>query len=182
MSAFRRRADRGLRLIAEAHPDYQTSNMEQAPLASRLAQRLKWPIALIGGGSAAMAGANVLNWVPDRLADYTAATVATAAACMFVCAVFDMRFQRAVSALNADLRAETRRKGWVSRITGAGLPMVNRVLLAVSILLLAVIAVAAGGHPSAAELGFAGFFLVCCTQIALMVRGQPTDRWVSFFS
>jgi len=158
--------------------------MGNDPFASRLAERLRWPVALIGGMSAIGAAANLLNWAPDRMTTYTAAAVGFAAASMFLCAVFDMRLHRAVSALNAERRAEARRRGWFSRLTGAGLPVGDRVLRWVSAALLAVALVAGNvsRHAPAATLSFAGFFLVVVAQIALMARGCPADRFVPPFS
>lgn len=158
--------------------------MDNNPFASRLAERLRWPIALIGGVSAAVASGNLLNLAPDRVTTFAAVAVALVAASMFLCAVFDMRLQRAVSALNAERRAEARRKGAFSRLTGVGLPAGDRVLLAVSVPLLAVTLFAGNvaHRVPAAALGFAGFFLVVVAQIALMARGHPTDRFVPPFS
>ena len=139
---------------------------------------------MIGGMSATVASGNLLNWAPDRVTTYAAVAVALIAVSMFLCAVFDVRLQRAVSALNAERRAEARRRGWFSRLTGVGLLAGDRVLLAVSVPLLAV-ALFAGNvahRAPAATLGFAGFFLVVVAQIALMARGRPTDRFAPPFS
>jgi hypothetical protein len=105
------------------------------------------------------------------------------AAIMSLCSVFDMRLQKAVLAMNAERRLEARRRGWLSRLTGWGLPVGDRVLFAVS-LALWVVLMAAGfsRHGPAVALGIAGFFLVCVAQIALMARGYPTDRFVGLFS
>jgi hypothetical protein len=158
--------------------------MDNDPFASRVAARLKWPIALVGAGSAMTALSNLLNWASDRVTTYAAVVVAVAATGMFLCAVFDMRLQRAVLHLNADRRAEAKRLGWLTRLTGIGLPAGDRVLLALSVALLA-ITVFAGNGPHRlppAALGFAGFFLVTVAQIALMARGQPTDRFAPPFT
>jgi hypothetical protein len=158
--------------------------MDDDPFVSRLARRLRWPIALVGGASAAIASADLLSWAPDRLTVYTAVAVGVAAAILFLCAVFDMKLQRAVSALNADRRASARQRGWVARITGFGLPAGDRVLLVVALPLLLVTLVAANGYhrAPAAGLGFAGFFLIVVAQLALMARSQPTDRFLPPFS
>ena len=157
--------------------------MEDNPLASRLAERFRWPIALVGGASAVVAAANLLSWVPDHLTAYTAASVGIAAAAFFCCAVFDMKLQRAVSALNFDRRAEARKRGWLTRLTGFSLPLGDRLLHAIAMFLLLVTLVAANIYhrAPAAGLGFAGFFLICVAQIALMARGQPTDRFMPPF-
>ena len=159
--------------------------MDNDPFASRLAERLRWPIAFIGAVSAAVAAGNLSDRTSDRVTTIAAAAVALVAASMFLCAVFDMRLQRAVSALNAERRAEAKRRGWFSWLTGFGLPGIgDRVLLAVSVPLLAVALVAGnvGHHAPAAALSFAGFFLVTVAQIALMVRGRATDRVAAPFS
>ena len=152
--------------------------MDDKLLASRLAERFRWPIALAGGTSAALVGANLLSWFPDKLTVDAALAVGVAAAVMFCCGVFDMKFQRAVSALNFSRRSEARRRGWLTRLTGCGLPSGDRLLWSVAIILLIVTLVAGNIYHRfpAAILGFAGFFLLCMAQIALMVRGQPTDR------
>jgi hypothetical protein len=147
--------------------------MEDGPFASRLAERFRWPIVLIGGASAVVTVANLASWVTDRATIYAAAGVGVIAVIMFVCAIFDMRFQRAVAAVNADRESEAKRRGWLSRLTGAGLPMGDRPLLAINILQIILVLFVANvmPHGPAAALSFAGFFLVCMTRIALFVRG-----------
>jgi hypothetical protein len=154
--------------------------MDGGPFISRLADRLRWPIALTGVASALIAVADLLTGIADRVTVYAACAVGLCAVIVFVCAVFDMRFQRAVSVLNAERRAEARRRGWLSRLTGVGLPMGDPLLLSVSSLLLIVTLVAGNlvHHGPAAMLGFAGFSLVGMAQAALMTRGYPKDRFV----
>jgi hypothetical protein len=155
--------------------------MSDVALASRLAERFRWPIALTGGASVAMAAADLLSWVSDRLTFYAAAGVGVIAAAMFFCAVVDMKFQRAVFALNADRRAEARKRRWLSVLAGEGLPVEDRVLLAINWLLLTVSLFAAdvANRAPAAALGFAGCFLVGVALISLMAaRGYPADWFV----
>ncbi len=151
--------------------------MEDAPLASRLAERLRWPIAVTGVGAAIVVVADLISWVPDRVTVYAAAAIGTAAGALFICAVFDMKLQRAVSALNADRRADAKRRGWLARLTGVGLPLGDRPLVAAGWILLVVTYYAANmAHRApAAALGFAGFFLVRMAQIVLAARNYPTD-------
>ncbi|HLY79597.1 MAG TPA: hypothetical protein VKQ70_09505, partial [Caulobacteraceae bacterium] len=158
--------------------------MKDDPLASRLAQRLRWPIALVGLAAALGAAADLLSMVPDWLTVYAAAIVGFAAAGMFLCAVFDVKLQRAVSAMNASRRAEARRRGWLSRLTGFGLPTGDPLLGLVGLALLIVTNVAGDIYhrAAAAGLGFAGFFLVGAAAIAVMARGYPTDHLVSPFT
>ena len=83
--------------------------MDTEVLASRLATRLRLPIAAVGVASLLLAIANLfLHVVDDRLIIVAATVVGIAAVVLFLCAVFDMRFQRALSALNAERRAEAR--------------------------------------------------------------------------
>lgn len=158
--------------------------MDNDPFASRLAERLKWPIALTGAAAVLIATADLLSWVPDRVTAYTAAAVGVGAGIMLLCAALDMRLQRAVSALNAERRREAQGRSWLSRLPGlVRLRGVDRDLFAVGFALLLVISVAANVSPRgpAAALAFAGFFLICVAQIALMARGYPTDRFVPPF-
>lgn len=153
--------------------------METDLFATRLATRFRLPIAAVGIASLLLAVANLFfDAVDDRLIIVAATVVGIAAAGLFLCAVFDMRFQRAVSALNAERRAEARDKGRLSRLTGWGLPVGDRLLVALSFPLLASCLVAANYFhrgPTTALL-FAAFALVGLAQMALMVRGQATDR------
>ena len=158
--------------------------MEDSPFASRLAERIRWPIALSGAAAAMVAVADLMSWVSSRVTIYAAAAIGMAAGALFFCAVFDMKLQRAMSALNADRRAEARRRGWLARLTGIGLPIGDRALFATG-LILAIVTLFATNiahHEPAAALGFAGFFLVCVAHIALMARGYPTDQFVPPFS
>ncbi|MFZ4607516.1 MAG: hypothetical protein ACOYM5_14800 [Caulobacter sp.] len=158
--------------------------MEDISLTSRLADRFRWPIALIGGVSAMLAVADLASWIPQELTAYAAAAVGVPAAALFCCAAFDMKLQRAVSALNFERRAEARQQGLFVRLTGIGLPSGDGVLAAVAIVLLIVTLIAANFYhrAPATGLGFAGFFLVVIVRIALMARGQRTDRFMPPFS
>jgi hypothetical protein len=159
--------------------------MDTDLFASRLATRLRLPIAAVGVASLLLAIANLfLHVVGDQLIVVAATVVGVAAAGMFLSAVFDMRFQRAVSALNAERRAEARENGSLSRLTGWGLPVGDRLLVTVSLPLLVMALVAANyfHRPPATALLVAAFALVGLAQMALMVRGQPTDRWFDPFS
>lgn len=154
--------------------------MDTDLFASRLATRLRLPIAAVGAASLLLAIANLfLQAVDDRLIVVAATVVGVAALGMFVCAIFDTRFQRAVSALNAERRAEARKKGRLARLTGWGLPVGDRLLVAVNLPVLIMCFVAANyfHRLPATALLFAAFVLVGLAQMALMVRGQPTDRW-----
>ena len=87
--------------------------------ACRLATRLRLPIAAVGLTSLLLAIANLFpHVVDDQLIVVAATVVGVAAAGMFLSAVFDMRFRRAVSALNAQRRAQARENGRLSRLTG----------------------------------------------------------------
>lgn len=159
--------------------------MDTDLFASRLAKRLRVPIAGVGVASLLLGAANLfLGVVGNRLIVVAATVVGIAALGMFLCAVFDMRFQRAVSALNSERRAEARAKGRLPRLTGWGLPMGDRLLLAVSLPLMVMCLVAANyfHRGSTAALLFAAFALVGMAQVAMMVRGQPTDRWFDPFA
>lgn len=158
--------------------------MEDIALTSRLADRFRLPIALIGGVSAMLAVADLASWVPQELTAYAVAAVGVPAAALFCCAVFDMKLQRAVSALNFERRAEVRQRGLFIKLTGIGLPSGDGVLAAVAIVLLIVTLIAAifFHRAPATGLGFAGFFLVTVARIALMARLQPTDRFIPPFS
>ena len=154
--------------------------METDLFATRLATRFRLPIAAVGIASFLLAGANLFfDAVDDRLIIVAAAVVGIAAVGLFLCALLDMRFQRAISGLNAERRKEGRDKGRLSRLTGWGLPVGDRLLVAVSLPLLAICLVAANYFhrgPTTALL-FAAFALVGLAQLALMVRDRPTDRW-----
>ena len=154
--------------------------METDLFATRVATRFRLPIAAVGIASLLLAVGNLLfEAVNNRLIIVAAAMVGIAAVGLFLCAVFDARFQRAVSALNAKRRRAARNKGRLSRLTGWGLPVGDPLLLGVSLPLLAACLVAANHFhrgPTTALL-FGAFALVGLTQIALMVRGQSTDRW-----
>jgi hypothetical protein len=153
--------------------------MEEVPLPSRLAQRLRWPVAMVGGASAVFAIADLLSWVPDQLTAYAAVGVGLSGATFFFCAVFNMKFQRAVAALNFGRRREGRERGGLIRLMGFGLPVADRVLPAFATLSLIVMLVAKIDHRvSAAALSFASFFLLCVIQIGLIARGQPTSPYL----
>jgi len=154
--------------------------MDTDLFASRLATRLRLPIAAIGVASLLLAIANlVCHAVGERLVIVAASVVGAVAILLFVCAVFDIRFQRALSTLNAKRRTEAREKGRLSRLTGWSLLLGDRLLATVSWPLLLMFLVAANyfHRLPATALLFAAFALVALAQIALMVRGQPTDRW-----
>jgi len=159
--------------------------MDTDLFASRLATRFRLPIAAVGAASLLLAIANLFfDAVNDRLIVLAATAVGVAAVAMFLCAVFDMRFQRALSSLNAERRAEARKKGRWSKFTGWGLPVGDRLLMTVSLPLLVVCLMAANlfHRGPATALLFAAFALVGLAQMALMVRGQPPDRWFDPFA
>ena len=149
--------------------------MESEVFASRLATRLRLPIGGIGIASLLLAVADLFfHAVGDRLMIVVAAVVGIAAVALFLCIVSDVRFQRAVSALNAERRAQAREKGR-SSMTGWGLPIGDPLLAAVSLPLLAMCLVAANyfHRGPATALLLAAFGLVALAQMALMVRGRP---------
>jgi hypothetical protein len=151
--------------------------MTSDPFASRLAPRIKLPVALVGVTSAALGAANLLSEsVPDKVATYAAVGVGAPAALLFFCMVFDMRFQRAVSALNAERRGQFR--------AGRGVSGGDPLLLAIAVALI-MEGLAAGGvfhRAPTAALAFAACALVIMANIALMVRGYPSDAFKDFFS
>jgi hypothetical protein len=149
-----------------------------------LASRFRLPIAAVALISAALAAANIAQFLSDRAAMCVAIGVGVAAATMFFCAVFDMRLQKAVSALNAERRAQARALGTrAARLLGWGLPVGDRLLFAVSLPLLVVGLISANvfNHLAAAALSFAAFFLTVMTNIALTARTYPTDRFMGPF-
>lgn len=158
--------------------------METDPRASQLAARFRYPIAAIGVASFLVAIANLfLHVVDDRIIGAAAAVVSFAAAGMFACAVLDGRFQRALSALNGERRTRARQRGLLSGLTSWGLPSGDRLLVTVGVPLLVMGLVAANDFHDGAvtALLFSAFALVGLAQMALMVRRQPTDRWVDPF-
>lgn len=157
--------------------------MHREPLASRLASRFRLPIAAVALISAALGAANTAQLLSDRAATYVAIGVGVVAATMFFWAVFDMRLQKAVSALNAERRVQARALGTRARLLGWGLPIGDRLLFAVSLPLLVVGLVSANvfNHLSAAALSFAAFFLTVITNIALTARTYPTDQFMGPF-
>jgi hypothetical protein len=154
-------------------------------LATRLAMRLRLPIAAVGVGSLFLAVANLfLDAVDDRLIGIAAMVVGAAAAAMFLVCVSDQRFQRAVSALNARRRTQAREKGRSSRLPGWELLPGDRLLVTVNVPLLVMTLIAANSihRLPATLLLIAAFALGGMAQIALLVRGQPTDRWFDPFA
>jgi hypothetical protein len=149
-------------------------------LATRLALRSRIAVTMIAAVCAGVAAADLLRPTFDRAATYAAIAVGAAAAIPFLCAVFDTRFHKALSMLNAERRARARELGWMARLAGVGLPVGDHVLF-VAGLVLAALAVVSGlaDHAAAAALGLAAFLLVAMTQIALMVRGYPSDRFAA---
>jgi hypothetical protein len=102
---------------------------------------------------------------------------------MFFCAVFDARLQKAVSALNAERRAQARASGMRARLLGWGLPVGDRLLFIVSLppLVVGLISAYVFNQLPATALCFAAFFLSAMTNIALMARSYPTDRFMGPF-
>lgn len=136
---------------------------------------MRLPIAAIGLASAGLAVANAAASAPDRVTVAAAAVVACCAATLFLCATLDPGFHRSLSALNADRLLRARELGWSARLFGLGLPVGDRLLFYVG--LIALLATLAASnlwhHLPAAALGFAAFFLIGVTQIAIMVRDAP---------
>jgi hypothetical protein len=110
----------------------------------------------------------------------TAWIVGFPAAALFAAGVCDMRLQNAVSALNAERRLAARTKGWKGRLFGWGLPVGDPMLFALTLVLVseAVFSADIVGRWPATALCLAACALVIITQIALMARGYPTDRYV----
>jgi hypothetical protein len=152
-------------------------------LATRLAARLRLPFVAVGGLSAVVAIANLFSLAPDSVTIALAFLVAAAGGSLFFCEVFDGRFHNALSALNAEFRQKARAVGWSARLFGLGLPIGDKLPFVVGLLPLATALVAAEGLHKLPPtvLAFAGFWLICITQIALMVRGYPDDRFVPYF-
>jgi hypothetical protein len=131
--------------------------MARDPFVSRLAERFRFAIMLIGAASAALVAGNLLTpLIGDRFVQYAASGVGILAAAMFACAVFDPRLMRAISALNAERRAETQRPWWRRFLPGLDLP-VDRLLFAVGLALIVVTFLAANVfyREAASALGFA---------------------------
>ncbi len=141
----------------------------------RLAVRCRIPVAVAGVVSAVLGIANLLSpIVSDALAQSVALAVGVAAAVMFLSATFDPRFHRAISAINAERRAQARALGWQARLLGWGLPTGDPLLVAVCLLLAAeiLVSVSFAHHFPSAILGLAAFFLAGMTSIALSVGGR----------
>jgi hypothetical protein len=157
--------------------------MESARPATRLAQIFRWPIVLVSAacGLVVAADMTVTRIAPEALFG-GAAAVAAAGVILFLTAVLDMRFQRAVSALNAELRAEARKRGGLSRL-GVGFRSIDPLLMALMLLLLLVVWFCGALHraPDAA-LGAAALWLLGCAQVAGAARGYPTDKFVPPFA
>lgn len=152
--------------------------MESDLLASKLASRFRGPVAVIGAASAVLAIANGMRLgVPDIVAYAAAGATGLLAASIFICSVFDIRFQEAIFALNAERRAAADKMGWKARRFGIGLPVGDRLLFALSFLLVVVMIIAGAAHRFPAHvLSFAAFMLIGCCNIALMARGYPTNQ------
>ena len=153
--------------------------MDTDPFASRLAARVRLPVVAVGVASLVLALANLRNVIDDQLIVVSGIIVGAAAAAMFLSAVFDTRFQRAVTALNAERRSQAKQIGRLSRVTGWGLPLGDRLLVTISLPLVAMALLAANyfHRLPATALLFAAFFLTTVVQIGLMARGHHTDRW-----
>lgn len=134
--------------------------MDSDPFASRLAARVRLPVVAVGVASLVLALANLRNVIDDQLIVVSGIIVGAAAAAMFLSAVVDTRFQRAVSAVNAERRRQAKQIGRMSRLTGWGLPLGDRVLVTISLPLLALTLLAANyfHRLPATALLFAAFF------------------------
>ena len=154
--------------------------MGQPPLAVRLATRFRIAIAIVGALSALIAITSIVtSWIPHVVVAGAGWAVACVAATLFLCATFDMRFVRALSAVNAERRARARQIGRKARFMGLGLPIGDRLLFIIDLCL--IVCVFAASSFSTALLSWSGFLLVTTGQIALLVRGYPTDRFVALF-
>ena len=151
--------------------------------ASRLAERLRWPIAAVGLLAVAMTIASLMSLLSDGATATLAVLVAVPGVGLFLCEVFDPRFHNALSALNAERRQQARAIGFAARLFGWGLPVGDRLMFAVGLPLLFAGLVSGNLFHKfpAAALSFAGFWLVGAAQIALMVRGHPVDRFLGYF-
>lgn len=157
--------------------------MDTEPFASRLAACVRLPVAAVGVASLVIALANLRDVINDQLVVVAGIIVGAAAAAIFLSAVFDMRFQRAVSALNAERRSQAKQIGRLSQATGWGLPLGDRLLVTISLPLLAMTLLAANyfHRLPATALLLAAFALTTVVQIGLMARGHPTNRWFDPF-
>jgi len=155
------------------------------PLASRLAVLLRLPIAATVIVSLGLGAANLFPDIPgDGPVVVAAIAVGAAAGGMFLAAVFDPRLQRAVSALNAQRRAEARLKDEPANPARRTPPAADRLLGMLNYPLLAMLLIGANWFhrgPATALLA-AAFALTATAQIALAARGQPIDRWFDPFA
>lgn len=137
------------------------------PLIFRLAPPSRIPAAIIGMLSVTLATANLRGMVDDRTTHHATIAVGMAAAAFFLCGVFDPRFHNAASAMNAAMRARTRKADD------------DRLLLAANVMsILGTLAGAFLNHFPAASLCFAAAMLTALCRIALSARAYPTDRFV----
>ena len=164
-------------------PTPEHREMVQDVLASRLAQKFRTPVIAVTIGAVVLVGGNLALLVPDSVALWLTAIVGAPAILLFLCATLDRRFQNALSVMNAQRRAKARVLGLPARLAGIGLPVGDRLLAVLSGCVIFE-GVLSGflDHRSAAALSVAAIALVILTNMSLMIRGVPTDRFVGIWS
>lgn len=158
--------------------------MDRPPLAARLALPLRLPAASAGGLAALLVPLEIAGLIPSPFIAALAIGLAVPTAVFFLIAVFDRRFQNAVSALNSERRAAARALGWRARLFGWGLPGGDRALIVVRVVLLgeAMTCAFLPGHSAAAGLAVAAFALATLLAMALMARPFPAAEFKGLFT
>lgn len=137
----------------------------------------KLPIAVVGSCSTIVAAADILGleFPPNSIA-ILAVLVAIPAAAIFLRGACDMRFQRAVSAMGSELRAQTH-KGRKSSFFRMDDPLLR--IVQISLIIVFLMAGMSRDGP-AAGLCFSAFCLAFMAQLGLAVRDYSTDRFSPF--
>ena len=157
--------------------------MSQAPLASRLATRFWAPAAVVAAISGLLVAADFFRLVPDRLAGYAAVAVAVPLAALFLIATFDPRCQKAVTAVNAEIRAR-RADGrpWRNlEFDGVPAPRLRALKLLIWALMVELFLSWFFDRDGAEALVAAAFALVVMFVIAIVAGAFPTDEYKSAF-
>lgn len=158
--------------------------MDRAPLASRLADRFRTPAVFAGWLAAALVPADLIGAAPGEVTASAAVAVGAAAVVLFVVAVCDPRFQKAVSALNVERRRLARAMGWRARLIGWGLPNGDGSLIVLRLVLFAELlaACAMAGHVAATSLAVAAFALTTLLTMALLAARLPSTEFKGLFT